>query len=182
MRLKSCGRSLAQRLQISCVRSQCRSAFADRDDSPRTGPRQGRRFGGIQQVARTALAHPIGGLIAISNSEVIYPNGWGVSVGHWISAGSARYLSKPRRIQPECAGLGAATIATYTSVQQLILEHDTARMQQIRVYLEDKTTGRDWIFSRNMSPPSRLRNSESCTWQPRRRSRPTWSFAGRWRN
>jgi hypothetical protein len=27
--------------------------------------------GGIKLVARTALAHPIGGLIAISNSEVI---------------------------------------------------------------------------------------------------------------
>jgi methyl-accepting chemotaxis protein WspA len=38
--------------------------------------------------------------------------------------------------------LHAASIATYTSVQQLILEHDTARMQQIRVYLEDKTTER----------------------------------------
>jgi methyl-accepting chemotaxis protein WspA len=38
--------------------------------------------------------------------------------------------------------LHAASISTYTSVQQLILERDPSRMQQIRAYLEDKTTER----------------------------------------
>jgi methyl-accepting chemotaxis protein WspA len=38
--------------------------------------------------------------------------------------------------------LQAVSISTYTSVQQLILERDPVRMQQIRVYLEDKTTER----------------------------------------
>ncbi len=38
--------------------------------------------------------------------------------------------------------LQSASISTYTSVQQLILERDPARMQQIRAYLEDKTTER----------------------------------------
>src|SRR5258708_1937344 len=38
--------------------------------------------------------------------------------------------------------LHAISISTYTSVQQLILERDPSRMQQIRAYLEDKTTER----------------------------------------
>jgi methyl-accepting chemotaxis protein WspA len=38
--------------------------------------------------------------------------------------------------------LHAVSISTYTSVQQLILERDPSRMQQIRAYLEDKTTER----------------------------------------
>ncbi len=38
--------------------------------------------------------------------------------------------------------LHAVSIATYTSVQQLILERDPSRMQRIRAYLEDKTTER----------------------------------------
>jgi methyl-accepting chemotaxis protein WspA len=38
--------------------------------------------------------------------------------------------------------LRAASISTYASVQQLILERDPSRMQQIRAYLEDKTTER----------------------------------------
>jgi methyl-accepting chemotaxis protein WspA len=36
----------------------------------------------------------------------------------------------------------AASISTYTSVQQMILEHDPARMQQLVAYLESKTTER----------------------------------------
>jgi len=38
--------------------------------------------------------------------------------------------------------LQAVSISTYTSVQQLILERDPTKMQQIRTYLEDKTTER----------------------------------------
>ena len=38
--------------------------------------------------------------------------------------------------------LQAVSISTYTSVQQLILEQDRSRMQQIAAYLEDKTTER----------------------------------------
>jgi methyl-accepting chemotaxis protein WspA len=38
--------------------------------------------------------------------------------------------------------LQAASISTYTSVQQLILERNPSRMQQIKAYLEDKTTER----------------------------------------
>ncbi len=38
--------------------------------------------------------------------------------------------------------LQAVSISTYTSVQQLILERDPSRMQQIRAYLEGKTTER----------------------------------------
>src|ERR1700722_9741237 len=38
--------------------------------------------------------------------------------------------------------LHAVSISTYTSVQQLILERDPSRMQQIRAYLEDKTAER----------------------------------------
>jgi methyl-accepting chemotaxis protein WspA len=38
--------------------------------------------------------------------------------------------------------LQAASISTYTSVQQMILEHDPARMQQLVAYLESKTTER----------------------------------------
>jgi methyl-accepting chemotaxis protein WspA len=38
--------------------------------------------------------------------------------------------------------LQAISISTYTSVQQLILERDPSRMQQVRAYLEDKTAER----------------------------------------
>jgi methyl-accepting chemotaxis protein WspA len=38
--------------------------------------------------------------------------------------------------------LHAVSISTYSSVQQLILENDPSKMQQIRAYLEDKTTER----------------------------------------
>jgi methyl-accepting chemotaxis protein WspA len=38
--------------------------------------------------------------------------------------------------------LHAVSVSTYTSVQQLILESDPARMRQIRAYLEEKTTER----------------------------------------
>jgi methyl-accepting chemotaxis protein WspA len=38
--------------------------------------------------------------------------------------------------------LHAASISTYTSVQQLILEQDASRMRQIKAYLEEKTTER----------------------------------------
>jgi methyl-accepting chemotaxis protein WspA len=38
--------------------------------------------------------------------------------------------------------LNSVSISTYTSVQQLILERDPARLEQIRTYLEDRTTER----------------------------------------
>ena len=38
--------------------------------------------------------------------------------------------------------LHTVSVSTYTSVQQLILEQDLAKMQQIRTYLEEKTTER----------------------------------------
>src|SRR5436190_2049188 len=38
--------------------------------------------------------------------------------------------------------LHAISISTYTSVQQLVLEQDAAKMQQIMSYLEGKTTER----------------------------------------
>src|SRR5579862_2147655 len=38
--------------------------------------------------------------------------------------------------------LHTVSVSTYTSVQQLILEQDPARIQQIKAYLEDKTAER----------------------------------------